>query len=132
MPLINDFYDIAHTHNVHSHHRYADVVLHQQHPIFKGHFPGHPVTPGVCILQIIKELGESWAGSPLRLQIAKHMKFLAIINPFEHAQIRVDLLFEDLEDGSLSVRSTTTIGETVAVKFHGVFQKIRLSGPWQY
>ncbi len=132
MPLIKDFYAVEHTYIVHSHHCYADVTIYQQHPIFKGHFPGHPVTPGVCMLQIIKELGENWAASPLRLKIAKHMKFLAVINPFEHAQVRVNLLFEDLEDGLLSVKSTASFGETTALKFHGVFQKIRVLGPWQH
>ena len=34
------------------------ITLNPAHPIFAGHFPGNPITPGVCMLQIIKELTE--------------------------------------------------------------------------
>ena len=36
----------------------AVIELNKDHDIFKGHFPGNPVMPGVCMLQIIKELTE--------------------------------------------------------------------------
>jgi 3-hydroxyacyl-[acyl-carrier-protein] dehydratase len=32
------------------------VKLNQNHEIFSGHFPGNPILPGVCSLQIAKEL----------------------------------------------------------------------------
>jgi 3-hydroxyacyl-[acyl-carrier-protein] dehydratase len=33
----------------------ASFLLNPKHAIFAGHFPGQPVVPGVCMLQIIKE-----------------------------------------------------------------------------
>ena len=33
-----------------------NVILNPDHLIYKAHFPGQPVTPGVCILQMIREL----------------------------------------------------------------------------
>ena len=32
-----------------------NVILNPDHLIYKAHFPGQPVTPGVCILQMIQE-----------------------------------------------------------------------------
>ena len=32
------------------------ITLNPAHEIFKGHFPGNPVMPGVCTVQIVKEL----------------------------------------------------------------------------
>lgn len=101
----------------------ALVTLNSAHAVFQGHFPGNPVTPGVCMMQIIKELTERWAASPLMLQKARNVKFMAIINPFQHPNIRVDLDVEE-EDGKLSVKSTTSFEETTALKFSGVFQKV--------
>ncbi|MGK6351659.1 hypothetical protein [Parapedobacter sp. DT-150] len=101
----------------------ASIAINKAHPVFKGHFPGHPVTPGVCMMQIIKELTEKWAKCALVLKRAKNVKFMAIINPELHPNIQVELDVEE-EDGMLSVRSTTLFEDTVALKFSGVFQKV--------
>jgi len=36
----------------------AEIFINKEHEIFKGHFPNNPVMPGVCMIQIIKELTE--------------------------------------------------------------------------
>ena len=33
-----------------------DISLFPEHFIYKAHFPGEPITPGVCIIQIATEL----------------------------------------------------------------------------
>ena len=35
-----------------------NIIILEDSPIFKGHFPEYPVVPGVCLMQIIKELAE--------------------------------------------------------------------------
>ncbi|MEC3879342.1 hypothetical protein [Parapedobacter sp. 10938] len=101
----------------------ASISLNGSHAVFQGHFPGNPVTPGVCMMQIIKELAEKWAAAPLMLKKARNVKFMAIINPQEHPNIQVELDVEE-EDGQLTVKSTTSFEDTTALKFSGVFQKI--------
>lgn len=48
------------------------------YPPLKGHFPGSPVLPGVCILQMFKELAETELaiGKPLVYSEIKQCKFL--------------------------------------------------------
>ena len=53
----------------------ATIELNPSHPIFNGHFPGQPVLPGVCMLQIIKELLEVSIGKTTRLRKASECKF---------------------------------------------------------
>ncbi len=36
--------------------------------IFKGHFPGHPVVPGACMLQIVKDVLEEALKVSVRLK----------------------------------------------------------------
>ena len=36
----------------------AEISIDVHHKIFEGHFPGQPVLPGVCMIQIVKELVE--------------------------------------------------------------------------
>jgi len=55
--------------------------LNPEHIIYKAHFPGEPITPGVCILQIGVELLADAVGSPIEINVVKNVKFLSILHP---------------------------------------------------
>lgn len=57
------------------------ILLDPEHFIYKAHFPGEPITPGVCIMQIAIELLGEYLGSPLSLNCAKNVKYLKTIEP---------------------------------------------------
>ena len=57
------------------------IVFNADHDIFKGHFPGQPVVPGVCMMEIVKELLQNKVNKPLVLQNARNVKFLGFISP---------------------------------------------------
>lgn len=59
----------------------ALLELDENHSIFKGHFPGQPVVPGVCMMQAVKELTERHAKQKLVVAEADNMKFLSVIDP---------------------------------------------------
>lgn len=61
----------------------AIVTLNSDHKIFRAHFPGNPVTPGVCLLQISKELIEKHTGRKLFIRTIRNIKFLKAVNPLE-------------------------------------------------
>ncbi|MGV3762368.1 hypothetical protein [Parapedobacter sp.] len=122
MSLLQDFYSVI-AFTTDGAKVSASISLNGSHSVFQGHFPGNPVTPGVCMMQIIKELAEKWAASPLMLKKARNVKFMAIINPIQHPNIQVELDVEE-EDGLLSIKSTTSFEDTTALKFSGIFQKV--------
>lgn len=55
--------------------------LNPEHFIYQAHFPGEPVTPGVCILQIGKELLAELLQESLEITHVKNVKFLSVISP---------------------------------------------------
>lgn len=59
----------------------AEIALNPAHDIYKAHFPGYPITPGVCIVQIALELMSECAGRDLVLVGAKDIKFLVPVEP---------------------------------------------------
>jgi len=122
MSLLQNFYSIA-SFTAKDQKVSASISINKAHPVFDGHFPNRPVTPGVCMMQIIKELAEEWAKCTLVLKTARNVKFMAIINPEDHPNIQVELDVEE-EEGLLSVKSVTSFEDTVALKFSGVFQKV--------
>lgn len=101
----------------------AKIKLNPDHEIFKGHFPGNPVTPGVCMMQIVKDLTENCTASKLFLKSASNVKFMAIINPFETPDLVLQLDITE-KDGELKVKNTTSFGETIALKLSVNYTKI--------
>jgi len=75
----------------------AEIRIDESHPIFKGHFPGSPVTPGVVQLQIVKEIVEIHLHRKFRMKTMRTCKFLNILNPMETPVITIDIKFEDKE-----------------------------------
>lgn len=101
----------------------AKVHLDKDHEIFKGHFPGNPVMPGVCMIQMIKELTEGALEKDLFLTVSSNIKFMAIINPEINPDL--DLTIEIMEhDDEVKIKNTTSFNETVALKLNASFKVI--------
>ena len=49
--------------------------------IYAAHFPNLPITPGVCVVQIVKELAELLFGHMLTLRSIRNAKFLKVMQP---------------------------------------------------
>jgi 3-hydroxyacyl-[acyl-carrier-protein] dehydratase len=69
----------------------ASILLHPDHIIFSGHFPGHPVMPGVVQLQIVHELLEYYFERKMKLQELIECKFLKILDPSEHSTVEIEI-----------------------------------------
>lgn len=99
----------------------ARIRIDPGHEIFKGHFPGKPVMPGVCMIQIVKELTERALEKELFLSVASNVKFMAIINPETDPELVLELTISG-EDDLIKVRNTTSFGDTVALKLSATFK----------
>ncbi len=97
------------------------IELDKTHEIFKGHFPGLPVVPGVCMMAIVKELLEEAVNRPLQLLHTANIKFLSLINPLQNDSVDVELKYVTGEnntlvlDGSISSDKLTFFKITRAV-----------------
>ncbi|MGK6343097.1 3-hydroxyacyl-ACP dehydratase [Chryseobacterium sp. DT-3] len=121
--ILTDFYILESYEKAENGSFTAYIHLNKDHDIFKGHFPGNPVTPGVCMMQIVKELTEEFTGSKLFLKTASNVKFMAIINPYETPDLKLQLdITEDEED--VKVKNATSFGETIALKMSVSYKKI--------
>ncbi len=78
MTLKNNLYYIQNQDNINS---TFTIELNPDCFIYKAHFPELPITPGVCIIQVAKELFSELCGATLDLESVSNAKFLAVINP---------------------------------------------------
>ena len=69
----------------------AIVRLLPDSPVYQGHFPGYPITPGVCLVEIALELFSEREGRPVRLEAAKNIKFTNPVLPTETTELRFNL-----------------------------------------
>ena len=84
----------------------ATIRLLPESPVYQGHFPGYPITPGVCLVEIALELMEEMADQfghdgrkdghdgKVRLVAAKNIKFTNPVLPTETTELRFNLAGE--------------------------------------
>lgn len=111
--LLNDFFHIRSSQNEQQT-LSATLQINTDHAIFNGHFPGQPVVPGVCMMQMIKEILEKEVQKKLRLKTADHLKFLSIIDPRVHNEIQAEI---KSETGSEGIKVTASLFSADVVFF---------------
>lgn len=105
MKLQDSLYTIISDQINESEHDYT-IKLDHEHFIYKAHFPGEPITPGVCIMQIAHELLEFHTSLSLNIQCVKNVKFLRIIMPNENSIVTYRLQKITIEDNEVKVMVT--------------------------
>ena len=71
------------------------VTLHEDCDVYRGHFPGNPIAPGVCTIQMIKELAADLLQREVRIAAIKQCKFLSPLRPDEQSLVEVRLSSAD-------------------------------------
>lgn len=81
------------------------IRLEPSHSIFKAHFPGNPIVPGVCQIQMVTELLSRYTGKEIFLSEVKNIKFLSVLTPVgnELMDVIVKKLTADEEKLQVSV-----------------------------
>lgn len=99
----------------------ATVQLNASHEVFKGHFPSIPVVPGVCQVQILKELLEDKIGRNLKLIAGDNIKFTGMILPDKNQIINIEM--NTITNGDeYSVDAKLFFEDTIFTKFKGKFK----------
>ena len=99
----------------------ATLTINKDSEILKGHFPGHPVVPGACMLQVVKESLESALQISARLKKAANLKFMNMIDPANTPIVQLDITYKFAEDSTISATAKLSNAETVYFKFQGSF-----------
>lgn len=101
----------------------ADITFCPDHIIYQAHFPGQPVTPGVCILQIISELLEMHLDTPLNLTLVKNMKFVKPISPIDDGAVTVTFQQLTTTDDTVTAKGDITSGDVLYTKFSLIYKR---------
>lgn len=84
----------------------VEVTLDPTHTIFEGHFPSQPVLPGVCLMEILKEILREVKNKPLNLKSAANIKYLKTVDPGLDPRLVFEVQVNE-EAGELKVNATS-------------------------
>ncbi|MCK4407858.1 MAG: hypothetical protein KAT33_00085, partial [Bacteroidales bacterium] len=121
--LLNDFLKIIET----DYSKYnpssfkVTIELNNRHKIFKGHFPDNPVVPGVCMIQIVKEILSKLLKKNLHLSEGSNIKFISVIKPEINKILNIDYNIK-LENDIFRVNAVISFEERIFFKFKGKFR----------
>lgn len=122
--LKNNLYTITSAHEQESGRFVAEVQLEAAHALFKGHFPEQPVLPGVCLLEMLKELLGEWHSKPFRLKSAATIKFIKLVDPRAEPVLKFEIQTKQ-EEQELNVSASSFLQDGAAnFKFKGTFVPI--------
>ena len=85
-----------------------NIILNPDHLIYKAHFPGQPVTPGVCILQILQELLSMVEGKQLFIKNIKNAKFISMMSPVTDSRVSVLFTSVSTEEGGVKAQGVVS------------------------
>ena len=102
-----------------------DLQLNRKCEIFKGHFPGQPVLPGVCTLEIIKDCISNIRGNKVILSGISQCKFTGMVDPGIENLLKIDIdIKPGIKDLPGSVNAIVSASERVILKLKGEYNDI--------
>jgi len=123
LTLKNDFYKVKEKKQNSDSQISVVVELNPQHAIYKGHFPQQPIVPGVCQIQIVKELLEDLTGKKLQMTGGDNIKFTGMIIPDQSPVVNIDLDYKN-NAGEITCNAKLFFGETIFTKYKGKFKTL--------
>ena len=113
--LLQDFFRIIDI-DITDNEAFIKLELNSEHPIFQGHFPGYPITPGVCVTQMAVDLFSHIFQQEYKIHQAKSIKFINIIKPNETSICDYKLSWEKLDSQEYRLKTLVTHGDTIYAK----------------
>lgn len=107
--LVKDYYTINHIYQE-EWQVVFQISLNPDSKVFEGHFPGEPISPGVCNIQMIKECAEQVAGKLLMLSNLIQCRLTTLVTPLAHPQVDVVIALEEKGD-NYKLKATLGKGE---------------------
>lgn len=113
--LLQDFFKIINA-DIAENAALVEVELNPQHAVFQGHFPGYPITPGVCVTQIAVDLFSHIQQREFGMTKAKSIKFIHIIKPEENPRVHYQLNWEQVDGQQYQLKVVAYHNDTTFAK----------------
>jgi 3-hydroxyacyl-[acyl-carrier-protein] dehydratase len=122
--LMNELYTVTALNADAMHEKISAVIaLNPEHPVFEGHFPGNPILPGVCTVQIVKEILELVFKTAMILEKAGNIKYLGFVSPVSSPQLQLNLVVKEHVSGVWNCSATVIASGNTVCSFKGEYHR---------
>jgi 3-hydroxyacyl-[acyl-carrier-protein] dehydratase len=121
MKLLDTYFQIL-EHNAQNDAHHFVVSMLSTHPVYQGHFPGNPVSPGVCNMQMLKECAETVLGHDTDLVEVKQYRLTGIITPQKTPRLNIDMTLGTDQD-TVQVIAKVYDDQASYIDFKGTLRK---------
>lgn len=121
--LIKDFYTVVSCEKAQNS-IVCRVKLNADHEVYKGHFPQRPITPGVCNIQIIKEIAQMLTGNKYSFKKIDKCRLPAMVTPDGTPDLDVKVDFIDPEN-PLKISASIFFDQTIFMALSGELEIIQ-------
>lgn len=116
MILLDNLYTIVSTPEESTEAVRFQIRLNADSVIFKAHFPGEPIMPGACIVQMVQELFSVWTKRDVEIAKIVNLKFLSVIKPDEVLDLDIAIKIKKEEDQQVHINADIVKDETTYTK----------------
>ncbi len=100
---------------------HAVFLFKKELDLFKGHFPGNPILPGIFQIEMVKYALEKSFDTFLYIKSVKKTKFSNLIHP--EKTVTLDITVDNKTDRQFNVKAVLRVDNTIAGKTNLVFKK---------
>lgn len=119
--LLGDLYTINNLQILENSSLLAKIGINGKHPILKGHFPGHPVMPGVCLTNMVTETLSAFLKQEYFLSSADYIKFIQLVIPEKTTELSASLRILEQASGLIRIEASLSDENTTFLKLKGNF-----------
>ncbi len=120
--LLKDFYSVIKS--TQNEEEFTSIIkINKEHPLYKGHFPDRPVTPGVILMQLFKEEAERRCKCELQLVTASNVKFMAVVDPNLCDLLTLQSTIS-AEDGIFKLKGIAKQNDTISLKISATYLSV--------
>ena len=87
------------------------VSINPKSQIFQGHFPGNPICPGVCHIELIRYCSSLAVSRNLQLATIKKCRFTSVVRPTEPVSLQLVVTIADKTDNGCEIKAEITDGQ---------------------
>jgi len=122
MLLKDKFFTVLHEEKVTANDAVYLCELKPDCDVYNGHFPGKPVSPGVCNIEMIRECTEMLVGCDLKIDTIKQCRLTAVASPSVCPKVDVKVNVARIEGtDSYNVVASISDAERPYMELKGTF-----------